>query len=54
MLRERIEERWISAFEEVFRLCNVTSGDEVAILSENVTISDKPGNCLSFSLNITH
>ena len=35
MLRERIEERWIHAFEQVFRLCKINAGDEVAILAES-------------------
>ena len=34
MLSERIEARWIEAFEEVFRLSGVVEGDPVAILSE--------------------
>ena len=34
MLSDRIEAKWIDAFETVFRLCKVAVGDEVAILSE--------------------
>ncbi|MEM8856690.1 MAG: peptidase M29 [Chloroflexota bacterium] len=34
MLRDRIEAKWIDAFEKVFRMCAITAGDEVAILSE--------------------
>lgn len=35
MLSDRIEEKWIRAFTEVFRLSKVAAGDEVAILSES-------------------
>ena len=35
MLNDRIEGKWIGAFEQVFRLCKVQAGDEVAILSES-------------------
>lgn len=34
MLQNRIEEKWIAAFEQVFRLSKVQPEDEVAILSE--------------------
>lgn len=34
MLSDRIEAKWIDAFQHVFNLCKITSGDEVAILSE--------------------
>ena len=34
MLRDRIEERWISCFAETFSLCGITDGETVAILSE--------------------
>ncbi len=34
MLQERIESKWIRAFEKVFDLCAVAPGDPVAILSE--------------------
>ena len=34
MLNDRIEAKWIDAFEQVFALCKVASGDDVAILSE--------------------
>ena len=34
MLRDRIEAKWIDAFERVFRLCKVARGEAVAILSE--------------------
>jgi len=34
MLSDRIEAKWIDAFQHVFELCKVESGDEVAILSE--------------------
>ncbi len=34
MLNDRIERRWIEAFLDVFRLCNVGKGEAVAILSE--------------------
>jgi len=34
MLSDRIEAKWIDAFERVFGLCKVAAGDEVAILSE--------------------
>ncbi len=34
MLADRIEAKWIDAFERVFRLCNIAAGDEIAILSE--------------------
>jgi len=34
MLSERIEARWIEAFERVFELCRVGRGENVAILSE--------------------
>ena len=31
----RLEHHWLTAFEEVFRLCNIQPNDEVAILSES-------------------
>lgn len=34
MLQDRIEAKWIQAFENVFSLCDVGEGDTVAILSE--------------------
>ncbi|MEM7346047.1 MAG: peptidase M29 [Chloroflexota bacterium] len=34
MLQDRIEAKWIDAFEQVFRLSKINEGDEVAILSE--------------------
>lgn len=34
MLQDRIEAKWISAFEKVFALCDVGQGDAIAILSE--------------------
>jgi len=34
MLQERIEGKWVETFAGVFRLCKVTSGEDVAILSE--------------------
>ncbi len=34
MLRDRIEAKWIDAFERVFTLCKVGRGEAVAILSE--------------------
>jgi 2,5-dihydroxypyridine 5,6-dioxygenase len=34
MLRDRIEAKWIDAFERVFSLCKVGRGEAVAILSE--------------------
>jgi len=34
MLSDRIEAKWIDAFEKVFGLCKIEAGDEVAILSE--------------------
>lgn len=34
MFTDRIEARWIEAFETVFRLCKIEAGDDVAILSE--------------------
>lgn len=34
MLRDRIEAKWIDAFERVFALCKVGRGEAVAILSE--------------------
>lgn len=34
MLNDRIESRWIDAFEHTLRLCKVNPGDEVAILAE--------------------
>ena len=34
MFTDRIEERWIAAFDTVFGLCKVGKGEEVAILSE--------------------
>ena len=34
MLNDRIEARWIKAFQRVFSLCKIESGDEIAILSE--------------------
>lgn len=35
MLQDRIEAKWIEAFEQVFRLCKVNEDDEIAILSES-------------------
>lgn len=35
MLSDRIEDKWIAAFEKVFRLSNIAGGDDVAILSES-------------------
>jgi 2,5-dihydroxypyridine 5,6-dioxygenase len=35
MLNDRIEARWIDAFEHTLRLCKVNAGDEVAILAES-------------------
>lgn len=46
MLEHRIEEKWIDAFAQVFALCEVRTGDTVAILSEtqsrelNVTLAE--------------
>ncbi len=34
MLRERIEGKWIDSFAQVFGLCEIGDGDDVAILSE--------------------
>lgn len=34
MLQDRIEAKWIDAFENVFKLCRIEAGDTVAILSE--------------------
>ena len=34
MLVDRIEAKWIDTFEAAFRLCQVSAGDDVAILSE--------------------
>ena len=34
MLRDRIEYRWIAAFQRVFELCQVEAGEAVTILSE--------------------
>lgn len=34
MLTDRIEAKWIDAFEQVFRLCKIAEDDDVAILSE--------------------
>ena len=34
MLRDRIEAKWIDCFEHVLRLCRVSAGDVIAILSE--------------------
>ena len=34
MLQERIEGKWIETFASVFRLCDVKTGEDVAILSE--------------------
>ena len=34
LFTDRIEERWIAAFDTVFGLCRVEKGEEVAILSE--------------------
>ena len=34
MFRDRIEQRWLAAFEQVFTLCKVSPGDEIAILTE--------------------
>jgi 2,5-dihydroxypyridine 5,6-dioxygenase len=35
MLVDRIEAKWIDTFEAAFRLCEVSAGDEVTILSES-------------------
>jgi 2,5-dihydroxypyridine 5,6-dioxygenase len=35
MLNDRIEARWIDAFEQTLRLCKVNAGDEVAIVAES-------------------
>ena len=35
VLQERIEGKWIDCFERVFRRCNVSAGEETAILSES-------------------
>ena len=35
MLSDRIEERWIAAFAHTFRLCALSPGESVAILSES-------------------
>ena len=35
MLQERIEGKWIDNFVQVFGLCDLKPGDEVAILSES-------------------
>ena len=34
MLHDRIEQKWLAAFEQVFSLCKIEAGDEVVILSE--------------------
>ncbi len=34
MFRDRIEAKWIDAFEQVFQLCKIAVGDEVVVLSE--------------------
>ncbi len=34
MLNDRIEYRWLDAFRQVFELCKVTDGEQVALLSE--------------------
>ena len=34
MFTDRIEGKWVDAFRDVFELCKVTPGEEVAILSE--------------------
>ncbi len=34
MFTDRIEGKWVDAFRDVFELCKVTEGEEVAILSE--------------------
>ncbi len=34
MFSDRIEAKWIDAFQHVFELCNIVAGDEVVILSE--------------------
>ena len=34
MRSDRIEAKWIEAFERVFELCRVCHGENVAILSE--------------------
>ena len=34
MFADRIEGKWINAFEEVFKLCQVESNETVVILSE--------------------
>lgn len=34
MLNDRIEDRWISAFAQVFDLCRITADEQVVILSE--------------------
>ncbi len=35
MLVERVEEKWIEAFAETFRLCGVSQGETAAVLSES-------------------
>lgn len=37
MLTERIEQKWLDCFRQVFRLCAVQPGDRVAILSETLS-----------------
>ena len=34
MFTDRIEGKWVDAFRDVFELCKVVPGEEVAILSE--------------------
>lgn len=38
---DRIEAKWIDAFEEVFRLSGLGEGDAVALLSETQALSDQ-------------
>lgn len=37
MLTERIEQKWLTSFRRVFRLCQLQAGDNVAILSETLS-----------------
>lgn len=42
LLNDRIEARWIDAFEHTLRLCKVNPGDEVAILAESQSRPTNP------------
>lgn len=42
MLTDRIEAKWLAAFEHTLRLCKVNAGDEIAILAET---QSRPVNC---------